>query len=223
MRTFKCSMKLIVALKVSVAIGLGLLGTASARADTVLLSLTDIGYTETLYNLDFIANASETSLSVGGYEPDFVWVAAINSVTPLGGGPNLLGDTWTFVPASSGSSALPLPDQISVPALGFGGTTVGSYDTFSQTFATIPGTEYVYQFMLYNDLEDDLDFAYLANPSGVLVTTTASAAPEPSTWAMMILGFLGVGFIGFRRAWTARATFSSARSPASVPRRSGSA
>ena len=175
MRTLNCSMKLIVAFKVSVAIGLGLFGTASARADTVFLSLTDIGYTETLYNLDFIANASTTSLSVGGYEPNFVWVAAINSVTPSGGGANMLGDTWTFVPASSGSAAFTLPDVISVPALPFGGASVGSYDTFSQTFATTPGTEYVYQFMLYNDL----DTADVANPSGILVTTTASAAPDP--------------------------------------------
>ena len=35
----------------------------------------------------------------------------------------------------------------------------------------------------------------LANPSGILVTTTANAAPEPSAWAMMIVGFLGVGFM----------------------------
>ncbi len=25
------------------------------------------------------------------------------------------------------------------------------------------------------------------------------AAPEPSTWAMMVLGFAGVGFAGYRR------------------------
>jgi hypothetical protein len=25
-------------------------------------------------------------------------------------------------------------------------------------------------------------------------------APEPSTWAMMILGFAGLGFAGYRRA-----------------------
>jgi len=122
-------------------------------------------------------------------------LAAINSVTPTGGGANMLGDTWTFVPAPSGSSAFPLPDVISVPALAFGGTTVGSYDTFSQTFTTTPGAEYVYQFMLYNDLAT----ADVANPSGVLVTTTASAAPEPSTWAMMILGFCGLGFMAYRR------------------------
>ena len=29
--------------------------------------------------------------------------------------------------------------------------------------------------------------------------TLASAVPEPSTWAMMILGFLGLGFVGYRR------------------------
>jgi PEP-CTERM motif len=25
------------------------------------------------------------------------------------------------------------------------------------------------------------------------------AVPEPSTWAMMVLGFLGVGFMAYRR------------------------
>ena len=31
-------------------------------------------------------------------------------------------------------------------------------------------------------------------------TNVAAAAPEPATWAMMILGFLGVGFMMYRRA-----------------------
>jgi hypothetical protein len=29
--------------------------------------------------------------------------------------------------------------------------------------------------------------------------TIAAAVPEPSTWAMMILGFCGLGFIAYRR------------------------
>jgi hypothetical protein len=33
----------------------------------------------------------------------------------------------------------------------------------------------------------------------VLITGIASAVPEPSTWAMMILGFAGVGFMTCRR------------------------
>lgn len=31
------------------------------------------------------------------------------------------------------------------------------------------------------------------------VASVASAVPEPSTWAMMILGFLGLGFMAYRR------------------------
>jgi hypothetical protein len=31
-------------------------------------------------------------------------------------------------------------------------------------------------------------------------TNVAAAAPEPATWAMMILGFLGLGFLSYRRS-----------------------
>ena len=34
--------------------------------------------------------------------------------------------------------------------------------------------------------------------------SVASAVPEPSTWAMMILGFLGVGFMTYRKKTTLR-------------------
>lgn len=44
---------------------------------------------------------------------------------------------------------------------------------------------------------------YLQDPSGSKlvfdVTMNVSAVPEPSTWAMMILGFLGVGFVAYRK------------------------
>ena len=33
-------------------------------------------------------------------------------------------------------------------------------------------------------------------------TVAISAVPEPSTWAMMILGFLGVGFMAYHRKGT---------------------
>ena len=33
---------------------------------------------------------------------------------------------------------------------------------------------------------------------------SGSPVPEPSTWAMMLLGFAGLGFAGYRRARMAR-------------------
>jgi uncharacterized protein (TIGR03118 family) len=37
-----------------------------------------------------------------------------------------------------------------------------------------------------------------------------TVAPEPSTWAMMLLGFVGLSFAGYRRAKNARSTLSAA-------------
>ena len=31
------------------------------------------------------------------------------------------------------------------------------------------------------------------------ITTTTAAVPEPSTWAMMLIGFVGLGFMVYRR------------------------
>jgi hypothetical protein len=36
-------------------------------------------------------------------------------------------------------------------------------------------------------------------------TNAASTVPEPSTWAMMVLGFVGLGYAAFRRNSKARA------------------
>jgi hypothetical protein len=46
---------------------------------------------------------------------------------------------------------------------------------------------------------------FLVNTDGVLGTAIGSAVPEPSTWAMMILGFAAVGFMAYRRK--SRSTF----------------
>jgi PEP-CTERM motif len=35
-------------------------------------------------------------------------------------------------------------------------------------------------------------------------TEVKLAVPEPSTWAMMLLGFAGLGYAGFRKAGSAR-------------------
>jgi hypothetical protein len=40
--------------------------------------------------------------------------------------------------------------------------------------------------------------------------TVSSGVPEPSTWAMLLLGFAGLGFAGYRRTKNAGARFLAA-------------
>ncbi len=39
--------------------------------------------------------------------------------------------------------------------------------------------------------------------------TYNTSVPEPSTWAMMLLGFAGLGFAGYRRARAGHATVAA--------------
>jgi hypothetical protein len=43
-------------------------------------------------------------------------------------------------------------------------------------------------------------FSFLLTPSGAATAVSAAAAPEPSTWAMLIVGFAGLGLVGYRGA-----------------------
>jgi hypothetical protein len=47
------------------------------------------------------------------------------------------------------------------------------------------------------------DYILLSNTSaGAMITFSSdpSLIPEPSTWAMMLIGFAGLGFAGYRKA-----------------------
>jgi hypothetical protein len=46
---------------------------------------------------------------------------------------------------------------------------------------------------------DGVTYANSFAPQGIQVIAQVAAVPEPSTWAMMILGFCGLGFIAYRR------------------------
>jgi hypothetical protein len=47
--------------------------------------------------------------------------------------------------------------------------------------------------------------AHMTGQSRLGEAITASAIPEPSTWAMMVLGFIGLGYAAFRRNSKGRA------------------
>jgi PEP-CTERM motif-containing protein len=190
-------MNIIKSFRLSLGAGfLSVLAFASPAYSAALLNLTNpAAQTDTPFALSFDAIGSATTISIAGYQvPSFESVTQ-NGVFLNGGGPNLLGSSWIFTPAASGSDTSTFNDGSSVPALSFGGTTVGSYDTYTQVFATTPGSLYTLDFLFSNPSDNA--------PSGLLVTTdgtpVTSAVPEPSTWAMMITGFAGVAFLTYRR------------------------
>jgi hypothetical protein len=82
------------------------------------------------------------------------------------------------------------------------GTSAG---TFSQQVTYIaPGT-YTPSYSFVGTAQETANFGYTVpdnesiNVSGDFAQVTISAVPEPSTWAMMLLGFAGIGFMAYRR------------------------
>ena len=47
---------------------------------------------------------------------------------------------------------------------------------------------------------DSSSIVNFSNVSLTQQTTEVAAVPEPSTWAMLVLGFAGVGFLSYRRS-----------------------
>lgn len=176
--------------------GMLLLGTSSARAVTLLSLINPLPTTDTPYDLFFTATAPTTTISIAGYDDpafEYVWGVGVT----LGGGATLLRESWVFTPARSGSEATEGNGLLT-----FGDISQGNYDTFSQTIATTAGDTYRLSFQFANCL----DASNCGSDSGGLLVMTSSglartpAVPELSTWTMAILGFVGLGLIGYRQA-----------------------
>jgi hypothetical protein len=179
--------------------GIALLGTSSAPAATLLSLVNPPTTTDKPYDLFFTAEGSTTTISVGGYDdPAFEYVWDISVTRAPGGGANLLGGSWVFTPAQSGSEATDYEGLLT-----FGDISPGNYDTFSQTFATTKGDAYLLSFDFANSL---VGLSFPSDPNGLLVTTsgnlaqsTVLAVPESTTWARALLGFVGLGLVGYCR------------------------
>jgi hypothetical protein len=149
--------------------------------------------------------------------PTPVNVTATGSISIAGNSTSFAThDNMTEIVAGASSSA----------SFGIGNNQVGEFITnatpgaFASTFLATPGIEY---FVIMNVSTSAESLTLFAEPAlaaaevdpVLTVDTTspgfsidfsagitqgiASAVPEPSTWAMMILGFCGVGFMAYRR------------------------
>jgi hypothetical protein len=166
------------------------LAPASAGA-TTLLDLVDApDQVDTPYSFDIKATSFSLTISFAGYHVPGVEMANYISLGAVGGA-NLLGQDWDFTPAPMGSYAVQLPDSTSVNAVLFYGTEAGSYDIFSQTIATVAGTVYRLNFLLFvNNVDVAPENGFRVTTDGELVS---APVPEPASWAMMIGGFALVG------------------------------
>lgn len=76
-----------------------------------------------------------------------------------------------------------------------GNNTSLTWQQFSRDFtATTPSTS-----ITFLNQDPRTDFVSALDTVVVREISTVSGIPEPSTWAMMILGFAGVGFMAYRR------------------------
>jgi hypothetical protein len=80
-------------------------------------------------------------------------------------------------------------------------------NTLLQSLSPVPDTNgwVLYSFNVTSAASNTLTFSFNDQGSGnssnigLDSVSIAAAVPEPSTWAMMILGFFGVGFMAYRR------------------------
>jgi PEP-CTERM motif len=183
----------------AVVFGLTIGATGQSRADTVLLNLINPPVqSDTPYNLSFVTTGTSTTVSIGGYQLPSYEQSTDNGLYLGGTGPNLLGTTWGFIPAASGTLANQYDDGSPVNGLNFGGTSEGYYDTFYQTIATTVGASYTLSFLFTEDEP---------GPSGFMVTASGalSSVPEPSSLVLAGSGVLAVFVLARRRKATAAA------------------
>jgi hypothetical protein len=103
------------------------------------------------------------------------------------------GQTFTITPLNLAANS-----QIGTNAAGSGGAGVINTLTAEQNFASPTPTLEI--FTSTWQVHTGLDGGTIAQGSFSIVEPgVVTAVPEPSTWAMMLLGFLGLGFMAYRR------------------------
>jgi hypothetical protein len=172
---FKCALT---------AAGIVLAGlSAPAHAD-VVYTFTNLTGGATSGSLDLnLANLTAASNLNGSLAPFLVDLVFIEN-----------GQTFTITPSNLASGSF-----IDTGAAGSGGAGVIFSLTSEENFSAPTPTLEI--FTNTWQVHDGLNGSTIASGSFTIgaPVVVASSVPEPSTWAMMILGFFGVGFMAYRR------------------------
>lgn len=173
----------------------------ASGAEVVLFNQTNLPQQfATNQSITFTASDASTILNFQGYDQPGtlalvnLFFATSGTVPILGGSNNLLAGA-SFTPTASGCSApfngfgTGSTGNYGTSDLTFGGTCAGLYDTLSTSVNTTIGQSYTLTFRLTSSAP--------AGGTGLRISAgplAAGAVPEPATWAMMLLGFGGIGF-----------------------------
>ena len=150
----------------------------------------------TLSNTDLTPINSSTSINQTGHGP----------VTP--NAHNFMFDVTGFTGGTVDDS---LSLSISSTAsFTYSITGTGLMSPITSTPSAIPGGFAVTNMFDLGDGSYVLHLTTLASASTVGGSLSVSAVPEVSTWAMMLLGFAGLGFAGYRQTKKQESSFAAA-------------
>ena len=121
-----------------------------------------------------------TKLSFGLTDPTLGFTTGVFRVDPTGGTSGATSLTITGIDQFGGAAGT-FTNTLAIPSNGFFNLTASGGELIKSISFTANGQL---------DLVDQVRIGGVAN---------VGAVPEPSTWAMMVIGLFGVGFMAYRR------------------------
>jgi PEP-CTERM motif len=193
------------------AVVLGIAGIFTAASPSFGAQIT--------YTLQAIASGSLDGIS---FTDASVFLSMNNNTTNVTGGPSFFENVGTTTVSVGGGSAVTFTDPIqffsnqSLTAVGFEDQSSDDIlDSVSASFASYDLKTSIGPIVGSSEFDPSSSFpttggAFVLTSVGESATFTAatSAIPEPSTWAMMLIAFAGLGYAGYRRARAAHATLA---------------
>ena len=142
-----------------------------------------------------------TNAGIAGYAPfvswDLVLTAGAVSVVDQGSGVDNQG-TRTAVSATPTQLVLDYTTMFGNESLFFLDGSAGNFTAYNYGSNEPAGITLFIPGTAGTGTSPDNQYPYISLPHDQVVFGVA-AVPEPSTWAMLILGFCGIGFMAYRR------------------------